>query len=174
MKTFIYHKACSFLSPFSFILSFFVFLARGRQREKVRSRFLVKHQAAGSHMLNQWFLTLHHLCTHSLLESKWLTRTFISSLWTLLRRFARTIPAIRPPYTSAYNMLSSDLDKVTVWVPLVIEELDGYPALTASPVSERCSSVSPLFGMLRGTERWGQSVSPSWHRPELVQGYSLI
>lgn len=47
-------------------------------------------------MLNQWFLTLHHLCTHSLLESKWLTRTFISSLWTLLRHFARTIPAIRP------------------------------------------------------------------------------
>lgn len=36
------------------------------------------------------------------------------------------------------------------------------------------SAASPLFGMLCGTERWGQSVSARWHLPEIVQGYSLI
>lgn len=34
MKTFIYHKACSFLSPFSFILSFFFFFWQEGGREK--------------------------------------------------------------------------------------------------------------------------------------------
>lgn len=88
-------------------------------------------------MLNQWFLTLHHLCTKPRVINK-------ESLSTFSRQFARTSPSFRL-HTFAYNMSSSNLDKMSVWVPLVCEELDRYrPNLYQSVValSPRCLACS--------------------------------
>ncbi len=63
---------------------------RQTEREKRSEQVLVKHQVAGSHMLNQWFLTPHHLCTIQVINMD-----FFHFLSTFPRQFARTSPSLR-------------------------------------------------------------------------------
>lgn len=159
-------KCFSTLIPLHFF--FYLEICKNPRVTKKRSeQVLDKHQAAGSHVVEPVVNNSpHHLCMY--FQSGWQGfQTFLCHPFCGILHGHLCSSASIPLSTTCWTKWQHEcLWSARSWTVTQHYRPNLYQSVAA---------LSPLlFGMLRGTKCWGQRVSPSWHRPELVQGYSLI